>query len=190
MFYVCAMTDERFTRLTDGQRDCLRYVLRGYQIKEIGRALGISPSTVNQRLERARNAIGASSSLAAARILAEHEGWPEIWIRAAGYENPLSAARPTTSSEVATNGSVTDDATRHTSKSEPQAGRTPSPRSSIKWPFPSAGRPDNDLTTFYRMAWVLPVAILSLALLMIVAMLSLGLQDMLGGLQDSLSLLF
>ena len=51
---------DRFARLTDGQRECLRLYHAGYQIKQIASDLGLAQSTVNARLERARNTLIAS----------------------------------------------------------------------------------------------------------------------------------
>jgi DNA-binding CsgD family transcriptional regulator len=181
------MTNEGFDRLTDGQRDCLRLVLQHFSIKEIGRELGIAPSTVNQRLERARSALGVDTSPEAARLVARREGWSGIWTHDPRSVSPLPAEPETGLSEVATEEIGRDDA----DDMEARAGRLNDPadppyRSFIKWPFPTSGRRHNDLTATGRLAWVLPVAILSVSLLIILALLSLGLQDMLAGLQGAL----
>jgi DNA-binding CsgD family transcriptional regulator len=56
-------------RLTPGQRDCLRLVREGMTSKQIGRELGISPFTVDQRLKRACDTLGATSRVEAARLM-------------------------------------------------------------------------------------------------------------------------
>jgi len=61
-------------RLSDGQRQCLRMVLRHMSSKEIARALDISPHTVDQRLRLAMTIVGASNRIEAARRLAAAEG--------------------------------------------------------------------------------------------------------------------
>lgn len=59
--------------LTDGQRECLRLVLSHHSSKEIAAQLGVSPSAVDKRIERAVQTLGAGSRFAAARRLAAGE---------------------------------------------------------------------------------------------------------------------
>lgn len=62
------------SRLTPGQRDCLRLVLAHYSSKEIAQKLGVGPSAVDKRIERAVETLGARSRFDAARLLAAAEG--------------------------------------------------------------------------------------------------------------------
>ncbi len=57
--------------LTDGQKACLNLVNAHLTSKQIARQLGISPFTVDQRLDAARRKLRASSRRDAARIFAE-----------------------------------------------------------------------------------------------------------------------
>lgn len=66
------MTDG-VTRLTPAQVDCLRLVLRHMTSKDIARALGISPHTVDMRLRTAMRTLGVASRINAARLLAARE---------------------------------------------------------------------------------------------------------------------
>lgn len=59
--------------LTDGQKACLRLVDDHHTSKEIARILGISPFTVDQRLDAARRKLNASSRKDAAKIFAAFE---------------------------------------------------------------------------------------------------------------------
>jgi DNA-binding CsgD family transcriptional regulator len=59
--------------LNDGQKDCLRLVMRHFSSKEIARQLDISPHTVDKRLKVATATLGVSSRVDAARILTEME---------------------------------------------------------------------------------------------------------------------
>ncbi len=68
------MDDDRFDKLTERQRECLRLVHHGQEVKEIARALGIGPSAVIERLRAARKTLGVESSRLAARMLAHEEG--------------------------------------------------------------------------------------------------------------------
>lgn len=63
----------RIAALTSRQRECLRLVGQGFELKDIGRALGISDMTVKQHLRAARDTLGVSRSLEAARMLASVE---------------------------------------------------------------------------------------------------------------------
>ncbi len=56
--------------LTEGQKACLRLVDEHHTSKEIARLLGISPFTVDQRLDAARRKLGAASRKDAAKIFA------------------------------------------------------------------------------------------------------------------------
>lgn len=64
------MSRQRQSQLTDGQMDCLRLVDAHLTSKEIARVLGISPFTVDQRLDAARRKLGAPSRVEAARLFA------------------------------------------------------------------------------------------------------------------------
>jgi len=61
------------TELTEGQKACLRLVDDHHTSKEIARMLGISPFTVDQRLDAARRKLNASSRKHAAKIFAGME---------------------------------------------------------------------------------------------------------------------
>lgn len=60
-------------QLTEPQRECLRMVLQHHNSKEIALRLGVSPSAVDKRIERAVQVLGATSRFAAARMLADAE---------------------------------------------------------------------------------------------------------------------
>ncbi|WP_267397239.1 MULTISPECIES: sigma factor-like helix-turn-helix DNA-binding protein [unclassified Sphingomonas] len=62
-----------FDQVTEAQRVCLRLVLTHHNSKEIAQIVGVSPSAVDKRLERAVQVLGASSRFAAARMLDAHE---------------------------------------------------------------------------------------------------------------------
>lgn len=72
-------TAARAESLTARQKECLRYVLQGYQNKEIARQLGLSPETVKQHIAAAMKTLGASSRREAAHLLASAEsGHPPL----------------------------------------------------------------------------------------------------------------
>ena len=63
-------------QLTDAQRECLRLVYAHHNSKEIAEIVGISPSAVDKRIERAVQILGVPSRFVAARMLAAEEGGP------------------------------------------------------------------------------------------------------------------
>jgi DNA-directed RNA polymerase specialized sigma24 family protein len=52
------MAQDRISRLSEGQRECLRMVYRHMETKEIARTLGISPDGVAQRIKTAMRILG------------------------------------------------------------------------------------------------------------------------------------
>jgi DNA-binding CsgD family transcriptional regulator len=66
---------DSLSRLTERERVCLRQWLQHRSAKEIAADLGISHHAVEKRLKMARTKLGATSSLEAARMLAETEGY-------------------------------------------------------------------------------------------------------------------
>lgn len=68
----------RIQKLTERQKQCLRLVIRGLEVKEIARELSIGPAAVVERLRAARRLLDVESSRDAARLLAEHEA-PETY---------------------------------------------------------------------------------------------------------------
>ena len=60
-------------QLTDGQRDCLRLVYQHMKSKDIARALGVSPHTVDMRLRTAMKTLSVGSRIEAARLLVQQE---------------------------------------------------------------------------------------------------------------------
>jgi DNA-binding CsgD family transcriptional regulator len=73
-----AMSDtdvaERISRLSEREREVLRLLVQGHELKSIATSLGLSIHTINDRLREARGKLGVSSSRAAARLLAAEEG--------------------------------------------------------------------------------------------------------------------
>jgi DNA-binding CsgD family transcriptional regulator len=61
-----------FSRLTDGQKACLRLVARGRSSKQIAQETGLSHRTIDQYIFKATSALGASDRRDAAR---KFEGW-------------------------------------------------------------------------------------------------------------------
>ncbi len=77
------MSDAALDQLTEAQRECLRLVYAHHNSKEIAEIVGVSPSAVDKRIERAVQQLGVTSRFAAARMLAVSEG-------RTAYERPPS----------------------------------------------------------------------------------------------------
>ncbi|MGN6279959.1 MAG: LuxR C-terminal-related transcriptional regulator [Sphingomonas sp.] len=63
------LDDDRLTRLSERQRQCLELVVQGLTSKQIGRILNLSPSTVDNHLHVAIDRLGAANRAEAARLL-------------------------------------------------------------------------------------------------------------------------
>lgn len=68
----------QLARLTAREKECLRRCLLPQTAKEMAADLGISPHAVEKRLKMVRAKLGVSSSLAAARMLADVEGYQRV----------------------------------------------------------------------------------------------------------------
>ena len=66
---------DSLSRLTEREKVCLRQWLQHKSAKEIAADIGISHHAVEKRLKMARTKLGATSSLEAARMLVEAEGY-------------------------------------------------------------------------------------------------------------------
>jgi DNA-binding CsgD family transcriptional regulator len=60
--------------LTEKEKQTLRLIVRGHDVKSIARSLNLSVHTINERLRDARRKMAVSSSREAARLLLEAEG--------------------------------------------------------------------------------------------------------------------
>src|SRR5690242_9675619 len=72
---------ESLARLTEREKVCLRQWLQHKSAKEIAADLGISHHAVEKRLKMARTKLDATSSLEAARMLGEAEGYGQAVAR-------------------------------------------------------------------------------------------------------------
>lgn len=149
------------TRLSGAQKECLRLVLQGYEAKEIARALGTSPGAVHERLRAARRILDVSSSREAARILARHEqgeAYTPFVAEPIGIEaRPAAVMLPPTTTGGSAGGEAGMGLLReyqadfHSAHVEGQRF--------FPWPFPSPGRPYNDLTKLQTIIAVVALTI-------------------------------
>lgn len=127
------MGDNRFDLLTDGQKECLRLLHARWSVKAIAEHIGRSPATVHQRLTAARQHLGVGRSQEAARLLFEYEG---------GIYDP-----------VIYDGIIL---------AEPQADAASAldRTAGFPLPFPTQGRPINDLTLAGKLIYSLVLSAL------------------------------
>ncbi|MEG3125846.1 helix-turn-helix domain-containing protein [Sphingomonas sp. GB1N7] len=153
---------DRFDRVTEPQRECLRLVLTRRNSKEIALALGISSHTVDKRLERAIATIGATSRFDAARLLGDYEG-AALAPFSATYE-PFVYQSPDI---------VPAAQSDMLGVSEGLAQRGGSRVATATWlPIRSKGGRGNTLSPWQRLAWI---GIIPVALAVAVGMLGFGL---------------
>lgn len=72
------MSTRKVSALTERERQVLRLLARGHDIKSAARDLSISTSAVSDRLRQARRKLGVSTSREAARVLTTHESADEF----------------------------------------------------------------------------------------------------------------
>ncbi|WP_019833043.1 helix-turn-helix domain-containing protein [Sphingomonas sp. PR090111-T3T-6A] len=141
------MSDAAFDRLTEPQREALRLVARGFESKEIARILGISPYAVDTRVTRAVRILGATGRKEAARQLSAFE---ESTYEPLVYEPPYADIPPSPRhAEPDTTWVRQQETDRGNRMQEELALYIPPVRLSRKikgWPFPTTGRPENDLS--------------------------------------------
>lgn len=99
------MTDAPFG-LSDKEREVLRLLTHGHDVKSAAASLGLSVHTVTERLRDARAKTGASSSRGAARLLAECEHTGKAVPTQSGVRSPGGVAdQPIVPPVAATDGS-------------------------------------------------------------------------------------
>ncbi len=147
------MGDDRFHKLTERQRECLRLVHHGHEVKEIARALGIGPSAVVERLRAARKTLGVESSRLAARMLAHEEG-NATYIRHVDMPSWL-ADEGTTAALQAPSRTEGEGEARRDRVMEPAAIFEPLPifipARRFPWPLRTREQASNDLTPTERL---------------------------------------
>jgi DNA-binding CsgD family transcriptional regulator len=179
------MSSDRYRRLTEAHRDTLRLYHQYLQIKEIAQRLGISESTVNQRLTQCRKIVGATSSRAAAIWVAQHEAQKGI-CSPSTYSFSAMASPSLLSSVEAVTVMGTDDGSEDSDMARDDGPALPGsavPPDNFPWPFSTAASPRNRLGSWTRLALVWAVAASLLIAAMILVLLGIGFQEALVSLQ-------
>jgi DNA-binding CsgD family transcriptional regulator len=176
------MGEDRFDKLTERQKECLRLVAHGLEVKEIARELDLSPTAVIERLRGARRVLGVESSREAARRLAVYQE-AVINIRHVDMPQPVAdMAYPLPSSAASKGIDGTEGPYRLQEVSAPFATLDPSVAAETRswsWPWRGKGVRSNDLTSSQRLlasggltiAVALAVAILLIAVVQLMSFL-------------------
>ena len=152
------MERHRFQDLSEGQVACLRLVYQHKSSKEIARELGISKDTVDQRVDRARKLIGASSRVEAARALAEWEaGYHRVVYDAPAIADPSPDPSLLSSANDGERQARSGMAVRE-AQAPYHASMSP-PASMIGLPFPQRPGERNDLSFWQRLIWITLIAV-------------------------------
>lgn len=155
------MGPDQIDRLTDSQRSYLRLVFEHKSSKEIAQQLGISAHTVDKRIKEAMRVLGVRSRVEAARMLVATTS--SEMDRPLGPQSPDLAFPP--SSPIVAARTVGGDgehdsaiaATAKPDDSPVRSGTSGSRRFPL--PFPTAHRPENDLSILQRIGWTLGLII-------------------------------
>jgi len=149
---------ERVSRLSAGQLDCLRLVDQHLNSKEIAAELGISPHTVDQRVRQALAILGVERRAQAARIVAQYSGPYQRLI----HQSPYIPARPQSAqSEAAVSNQI-----RHAGRAGEARGSTGFQTeqkyglswSSLQLPFATRSHPRNEMSVGLRLLWIVAIA--------------------------------
>lgn len=144
------MTDDGTTiaakgtaKLTKRQAECLEWVRRGYETKEIARVIGVAPDTVDMHIKNAMQRLGASSRREAARMVL-----PDI----AETMHQSSMHHPSGMSEGGEwDQSEAPNAEEDVPAATHQAG-------ALGWPVPRSEGQVNELGRAQRLFWVFALA--------------------------------
>lgn len=156
------MDGDRLAKLTEGQKACLRGVLRHMSSKDIARELDISPHTVDQRLRLAMRALGAGSRVQAAFMLARVEGVPEY--QPSAYQSLHIDPAPVQRTVPPTTYERQDSKQQLERVMENQAAFQavlPLPRQELRLPLTRGGAQPHDLGPLQRLGWIAVIAIAS-----------------------------
>ena len=145
----------KLEQLSNGQKECLRLVFRGYETKDIAPRVGLSIDGVNARLKAAMRTLGVSRRSEAARLLAEHEGDYQRQVHP-----PLVVPESPESSPDGRASNTGEQDAQHghglTIGEEPVPYEAPALRRRwhLRLPFPTKGRDRNDLTLLEGVIWI------------------------------------
>ncbi len=158
--YVVPDDDDRISRLTEGQRQCLALVDQHLSSKEIALRLGISPHTVDQRIRQALHTLGVERRGEAARLVAASGALSgEPYQRLIHQPPHIDASnQPRHESEAVSHQIRHADRAGEASSSGVQSERRPAERSPLPLPFATRSHPRNEMSIGFRLLWIVLIA--------------------------------
>lgn len=152
------MIDDALDRLTERQRECLRLLFDHFKPGEIAEQLGISTDRVNQHLKAARERLGVSRSIDAARILASAERGPSQIVGAQSVGLASGASR---SDQAPSSGAdrVQEAYAVLAEAHAPYRVEHVMAPSEPLWPVSTSARPFNELRWYQRLGWAVAIAL-------------------------------
>lgn len=166
MISRCEQLDER-------KRACLRLIYARYDIKSIASELGISPDGVKYHLKGAREILCVNSSTHAARLLWEYEQATDDYPTRVAPPKVVGASLPLDNLGTSTTGNPRIGPGSGSVVSETMARYAPAlglKGNSFPWPFPTRGRPHNDLKPAAKLQLILVCAVsIGLGVLLVAA---------------------
>lgn len=142
-----------FDRLTERQRTCLRLVGTLANSKEIAIQLGISRHTVDEHIREAMTTLGLTSRQAAARALAAYEASTPQRLSTQPIRIETTDPDGPSLPSLGERDSPRQD-TERSHELAPMIAEAPAPSSWLGLPFPTRGRPRNDLDGATRLFWI------------------------------------
>ncbi|MBA2934631.1 hypothetical protein HZF05_11045 [Sphingomonas sp. CGMCC 1.13654] len=155
---------EDFERLTDRHKEILRLVQRRFETKDISHELDMSPGRVNKDIAQIKTILRVQRRVAAARLFHEFEAQhapASEGHSVAGYPMSLPEAEISRSNQpvVEPLGTQRDDPDEFRETQMPYAAAG-TLSLSIPLPFPTNGRPRNDLNTLSTTLVVMAMTLL------------------------------
>ena len=164
------LSNSVFDELTEKQLEALDLAASGFTSKEIARKLGISPHSVDKRIDAVRNQL---DSMPRQRLVREFREWNS------GCETPTGGSSPLDNRPyVAPDGGAQSVDETLVFGDSLALGSHPSWDGSLRWQRP--GISPSDLGTGWRLVLVLAAAFLAAAAFVLVAAAGNVLVDMLG----------
>lgn len=155
---------EDIDRLTERHKQILRLVHRRFETKDISRELDLPPGRINKDIAQAKRILGVGRRHAAARILFEFENpdaLPAEGHSVAGYSMSLPQADISRSNDAVVEPSGTPTAGAYELREVQMPYGAPASLSLfIPLPFPTNGRPRNDLNSFSTTLVVMAMTLL------------------------------
>lgn len=151
------MTNDAVSRLTERQKQCLRFLHAHLKPGQIATELDVSTDRVNQLLKSAREKLGVSRSIDAAILLATAEGNPSHVLGAQDVGVP--SGQPIGDQEGSFGEETVRKAMAALAEAHAPFERERTAEAPLLWPIPTSARPFNGLTWYQKLGWGVAIAL-------------------------------